>query len=129
MAKVIKRKCCVCGKEYEAYCPSCRESVNQPAYLVSFCSENCSQVYNACAGKFSGTYTNEEARALLDKCDLSRRVDFTPSTQNLIKEIYSATSPTPSVNKQNTTERKNVVENKDVKVKPSFNKNKRNKRK
>lgn len=129
MVKVIKRKCCVCGKEYEAYCPSCRESVKQPAYLVSFCSENCSQVYNACAGRFSGTYTDKEAKTLLDKCDLSNKNEFTPSTQSLIKEIYSVTSLTSLTNKQNIVEENNVVENKDTEVKPSFNKNKRSKRK
>ena len=84
----IKKKCCVCGKEYEIYCPTCREAINQPIWMNSFCSSNCRGIYNACSSFNINAYTKDEAKTLLDMCDLSDKEHFTPATQRLIKEIY-----------------------------------------
>lgn len=120
MARKIKKKCCVCGKEYEIVCPNCSESANQPTWLNSFCCETCRDVYNACSGYYGKAYSAQEARALLDLCDLSNKENYTPSTQNLIKEIYA-----------NSVEKKEVKEDVKVEVKeeqqsakPQFKKNK-----
>lgn len=83
------RKCCVDGTEYYYCSHNCRESLNKPSWMASFCSENCRNVYNACAGYFGKNLTAQEARIILDKCDLSNKEHFTPATQRLIDEIYS----------------------------------------
>ena len=40
----VLRKCVCCGKEYE-YCPNCSKS-NKPAWMVTFCSERCKDLFN-----------------------------------------------------------------------------------
>lgn len=83
------RVCCVCGKEYY-YCNNdCFDSRNQPSWKGSFHDENCRNIYNACASYNIGQMTHEEAKNILDGCDLSRKEHFTPATQRLIKEIYA----------------------------------------
>ena len=90
MAVKINKKCCVCGNDYTIFCPSCREAVNQPTWMNSFCSENCKQIYEATAGYFGKAYSAQEAKTLLDMCDLSNKENFTAATQRLINEIYEA---------------------------------------
>ena len=72
------------------FCPSCREAVNQPTWLNSFCSENCKNIYNACSSFNMKAYSAKDAKTLLDMCDLSNKENFTAATQRLINEIYKA---------------------------------------
>ena len=114
MARKINRKCCVCGNEY-TYCPSCGEDRDKQTWMNSFCSENCKQIYEATAGYFGKAYSAQEAKTLLDMCDLSNKEHFTPATQRLIKEIYesvdeekveSASTLSEEGNVQNYTQQK-----------------------
>lgn len=99
MARMIKRKCCMCGKNYETYCPSCREAAYQPSWLNSFDTENCAKVYEACAGYSGHAYTKEEANVLLKMCDLSDRANFTESTQRILNELLTEEKKEESVKK------------------------------
>lgn len=92
MLRKIEKTCTVCGSKYEMYCPSCPESVKQPIYLNSFCSENCKKIYTGAAGYNGKTLTKLEAKGILDSCDLTNKANFTPATQRLIAEIYSVDS-------------------------------------
>lgn len=83
------RKCCVCGEEYYYCSHNCRDNLNKPSWLASFCSENCKQVYEACSAVFAKQMTYQEAKKILDTCDLSNKDHFTPATQKLIEEIYT----------------------------------------
>lgn len=89
MARKIKKICVLCGNEYEIYCVNCREAINQPTWKNSFCCENCRDIYSATAGYFGKSYSAQEAKVLLDMCDLSNKEHFTKATQRLIDEIYS----------------------------------------
>lgn len=92
MERKINRVCCVDGTHY-SYCRTCRDDANKPEWLASFCCENCRDIYSAAASFFAKQKTADEAKAILDKCDLSNKAKFTPSTQRLIKEIYETATP------------------------------------
>lgn len=79
--------CCVDGTVY-TYCPSCGADRNKPTWMMSFCCENCRDVYKAVAAYGANKITKDEAKEKLDKCDLSKKETFTASTQRLIEEIY-----------------------------------------
>lgn len=121
MVRMIKRKCCLCGKEYETYCPSCREAAYQPSWINSFHSENCSKIYEACAGYSGNALSKDEAKVLLKICDLSDRANYTPSTQKLLDKILASDK---KIVKENSDSNK-VLESKNN----SFNKNAKVKRK
>lgn len=92
MERKINRECVVCGRKY-SYCRSCRDDANKPEWMASFCSSTCRDVYEAAAGFYAKQKTADEAKAILDKCDLSNKANFTPATQRLIKEIYESATP------------------------------------
>lgn len=92
MERKINRVCCVDGTRY-TYCNVCGEDRNKPAWLASFCCENCRDIYNTVAAFNINSITANEAKDVLDKCDLSNKANFTPSTQRLIKEIYEEAEP------------------------------------
>lgn len=111
MAIRINKKCCICGKDYTMFCPSCREAVNQPTWMNSFCSENCKNVYEAAAGYSGKAYSAQEAKTLLDMCDLSDKDHFTPATQKLIKEIYEIVAQEEKVEATSTLSEEKVEQN------------------
>lgn len=82
------RKCVVCRQEYFYCATNCAESRGKPSWMISFCSENCKKVYDACAAFNAKMMSAEQAKNILDTCDLSDKGHFTVSTQKLILEIY-----------------------------------------
>ena len=85
------RKCVICGHEY-FYCTSgCQDSLGKPSWMTSFCCENCKQIYEVVARYNFDKTTAQDARRILDNCDLSEKENFTSSTQRLIAEIYDVT--------------------------------------
>lgn len=78
------KKCCLCKEEYY-YCSHCPGK--SPAFMLTFCSQNCKDIYVAVAGYAAGDMTKEQAARELKKCDLSRMEKYTPSNKKLIKEI------------------------------------------
>ena len=83
----LNKTCCVCGNKY-SYCPSCGNNASKPSWMASFCSEDCKKVYEAAAAFNMNKMSAEEARCILDTCDLSNKEHFTPSTKKIIGEIY-----------------------------------------
>ena len=88
MAKKIKKKCILCGKEYEIWCPTCREALDQPTWLNIFHDDNCYKIYTITSKYSTGVITKEEAKTLLDECDLSYKNNLTKATIKSIDEIY-----------------------------------------
>lgn len=86
MARQTNRTCCICSKQY-SYCPNCAEDSLKPIYLTSFCSENCKNIYTACARYNAKQINKKEAKTLLSRCDISDFNNYTDSTQRIIKEI------------------------------------------
>lgn len=84
------KKCCLCKEEYY-YCSHCPGK--SPAYMLTFCSENCREIYKNVAGYAAGDLSKEVASRELKKCDLSKVDKFTPNNKKLIKEILGEVTP------------------------------------
>lgn len=77
-------KCVVCGKQYY-YCNTCKSQ--DPSWMISFCCDNCRQIYNTVAKYGIGKLTQEQANKKLKELDLSKENSFTDTTKKLISEI------------------------------------------
>lgn len=102
--KKPNRKCVICGTEYYYCNHGCTDSLNKPAWMTSFCCENCKNAYDAAARYNMKKISAEEARVILDTCDLSNKDNFATFTKNLINEIYDITTPLTIVEVANLEE-------------------------
>ena len=84
-----ERICSVCKRTYK-YCPLCKEDAKKPTWLFAFCSENCKDIYNITSSFEDGCMTDTEAKAKLEKLDLSRKEYFGESYKNSIASIMKA---------------------------------------
>lgn len=80
------RKCIVCGTSYR-YCSSCLESLSKPAWYAIFHDQNCHDIYNAVTAVYS-EQGKDEAKKILDTCNLAGKEHFHPNIIRLINEIY-----------------------------------------
>lgn len=85
MRKTNKR-CVICGKEYY-FCSGCPGK--SPAYMLSFCSKNCQNIYDAVAGYEMKTLSKEDAQNMLLEADLSKLEEFRPNIRESITEILT----------------------------------------
>lgn len=111
------RVCCVCGNSYYYCINDCIDSINKPTWLGSFCCENCRNIYNACAFYNINQMSKDEAKNILEKCDISNIESFTDATKKLINEILKNDEV---VSKQSN------IEDKSLKFKPKENNSKIN---
>lgn len=81
-----ERICSVCKHAYK-YCPACKEDAKKPTWLFAFCSENCRNIYNITSDFENKQLTDIEAKAKLEKLDLSRKEYFGESYKNSIASI------------------------------------------
>lgn len=84
MAK-SKRSCYLCSTQYE-YCDCNR----QPAFMATFCSENCRDIFKTLCSYGTGAISEEDCKELLDCCDLSNKESYKESTRNTIDKLYAA---------------------------------------
>ena len=84
-----ERICSVCKRTYK-YCPSCKEDAKKPTWLFAFCSENCRTIYNITSDFENKQLPDIEAKAKLEKLDLSRKEYFGESYKNSIASIMKA---------------------------------------
>ena len=108
MVNKLNRKCCVCGKEY-SYCNTCGEDRNKPLWMLSYCSENCKNIYYACASYNMKNATKDKAKEILNKCNLDNRENFTESAKKIIEELYKEEN---IINSKNIKKKKNIKKNK-----------------
>lgn len=101
-----ERICSVCKRTYK-YCPACKEDAKKPTWLFAFCSENCRNIYNITSDFENNQITDIEAKAKLEKLDLSRKEYFGESYKNSIASIMQAKAQ--AIKKENKkTEAKSV---------------------
>ena len=103
-----KRKCIVCGEEYE-YCGKCKAHSNLPAWMAIYHDENCRNIMNIATDYMAGSISKAVAKAMLDECDLSNKKNFKESVLKAINEIY-ATQKKPSKSKVIKEEEKPIEE-------------------
>lgn len=89
---VNNRKCVVCGLEYE-YCNTCHNNNdhNLTRWKTTFHDENCRDIYRAISAYRAGQIPIEEARTMLNKCDVT--IDFVDGIRAAVNEIVPLESP------------------------------------
>lgn len=109
MNKNDLRTCCVCHKEY-SFCLCNSEDRLKPTWHFAYCSENCKDIYDVTSSFENGRLSDVDARAKLEKLDLSEKDSFGESYQKSIASIMKA--KTQVVKKENNkTETKSVNKN------------------
>lgn len=97
------RKCLICQTEYY-YCPSCEESrTGKKAFetwRVVAHDKNCRDILDILQKHSFGDYTDEEAKQLLKKCDLSVIDTAKECTKEHVAKIMRVTDSAPKVNKR-----------------------------
>jgi hypothetical protein len=88
MANSKLRRCCVDFNEY-TYCPHCKEDNPNETWRFCFCSEKCRDIYNITSSFEDGRLTANEAKAQLDKLNLSNIENFGESYKNSIAKIMT----------------------------------------
>lgn len=109
MPTIKKRKCIVCGKEYE-YCNNCKSHIGLPAWKAIYCDENCRNIMNISTDYMAGCLTKTAAKLKLDTCDLSDKKSFKESVLNVVNEIYASKKSTKAEVKKATDD---VIDNAD----------------
>lgn len=91
MAKVDIKKYarnCSCCKKITYYCPrGCAEFKHIEPWHDAYCSLNCKDLYNICAGFVNGWLTPEQEAERLKDMDLSYEKDLSDWMQDAIKEM------------------------------------------
>ena len=83
-----KRTCKVDQVEYK-YCPNCPSGANQPSWMMTFCCENCKNIFETLVNPSVGKLPKPEARRELRKFDLSNKENYTASVRKHVEEILS----------------------------------------
>lgn len=80
------RECYLCGESYQ-YCPTCSQDRIKPSWMAEFHSENCKDIFDICTRFNMQLFTKDEAKAAIEKCDLSNKLNFRPSVQNTLSNL------------------------------------------
>lgn len=91
MIRKNNRQCICCEKEY-VYCPNCSDFAHMPSWMTIYHDNNCKEICDAIKSYGFNYITKEQAKDLLDKCDLTNKKMFKQSIQNKIDEIYTETN-------------------------------------
>lgn len=83
------RICITCGTEYR-YCPSCSRDAHKPSWMTLYCSDNCKTIFDAANKVGFGLMTKEEAKAIIETCDLTNLETFKEVVKNDVKKILEA---------------------------------------
>lgn len=90
MAKT-NRQCYLCQIKYE-YCPDCGR--HDPAYMATFCSTNCRDIFQTLSRFGTGLISAEECKEYLEMLDLSKKDSYKESTINTINKVYATSVAT-----------------------------------
>lgn len=82
------RECVVCGVEY-TYCNNCKEYASRPSWMAIYHDENCRSIMNIATEFMADNLTKADAKAELDKCDLTDKKNFKESVLKAINAIYA----------------------------------------
>ena len=82
------RECYLCGLKYE-YCGTCSNDRMKPSYMSEFHNGNCKDIFDICTRFNMQLMSKEEAKAALEKCDLSNKSNFKSYIKDDIKNIFA----------------------------------------
>lgn len=81
------RECYLCGTKY-SYCPSCSQDKHKPAWMATFHSENCKNIFDIATRFNMQLLTKEEAKSAMEQCDLSNKSNFKSYVQCDLENIF-----------------------------------------
>ena len=87
MIKKNNKTCVCCQKKY-TFCLSCSDFDSFPRWMAIYHDENCKKICNTTSKYRFKHITKEQARKILDECDLSNRESFNKTIQKDLDEIY-----------------------------------------
>lgn len=82
-----ERKCVICSSVYE-FCPTCASYDKEPRWKLLFHDENCKKIYEVANAYGSEQMSAEEAKAKLEKLDLSNKKNFATGVRDTIDRIF-----------------------------------------
>lgn len=82
------RECYLCGEKYN-YCPNCSNDRIKPTWMSEFHSEDCKSIFDICTRFNMQLLTKEDAKAALEKCDLSNKATFKSYVQRDLENIFA----------------------------------------
>lgn len=82
------KTCILCGNKY-SYCSGCAEFDHLPRWMECYCSENCKDIFNILSSYNMNHKTKEEAKALLEKCDLTMTDTYSEFNLDCINSIMA----------------------------------------
>ena len=103
----LNKTCLVCNKQYH-HCYSCPTDLQHPSWMELFDKENCKNIFNILSRHGQKMIINEEAKELLNQCDLSQKDNFADNIKNHINQIFCI-DVNEEINEEQIVE--NVVEN------------------
>lgn len=104
------RQCYLCQVKYE-YCPDCGR--HDPAYMKTFCSTNCRDIFQTLSRYGVGLINAEECKEYLGMLDLSKKDSYKESTINAINKVYATSESVEKVVDEQSVE--TVIEEQPVK--------------
>lgn len=110
----VMRKCVCCGKEYE-FCPSCKKK-DQPAWMVSFCSEACKGLFNIVSAYNAKRIGKVAAQAYIAEHKITEVTKYTGPVKKALEEILAkplvkeAPKVLPAVEPIKETPKEEIVE-------------------
>lgn len=87
------RECLLCGEKY-AYCPTCSQDKMKPTWMAEFHDENCKNIFDIATRFNMQLLSKDEAKAAMEKCDLSNKAIFKDYVQRDLENIF-AEDPKP----------------------------------
>ena len=81
-------KTCICCQIKYTFCPNCSDFDHLPRWMGIYHDENCKKICNTVLDYDFKHITKEQAKYILDKCDLSKKDVFNNRIKQLIDEIY-----------------------------------------
>lgn len=87
-----QRECYLCGESYK-YCSTCSQDRMKPSWMAEFHSENCKNIFDIATRFNMNLLTKEEAKAAMEKCDLTNKENFKSYVQRDLENIFAEDKP------------------------------------
>ena len=87
----VIRKCVCCDKEYE-FCPSCKKK-DQPAWMVSFCSEPCKGLFNIVSAYNAKRVGKGTVQAYIAEHKITDLTKYTEPVKRVLEEVKATPNP------------------------------------
>lgn len=107
MAK-LNKECILCKTKY-SFCNRCAEYDHLPRWMGIYCSDNCRTIFMTLTDYSFKHLSKEDAKRILDTCDLSKKDVYHESTQKILNEVYTEELKCSVVDAKSDSEVSNTI--------------------